>query len=188
MVAAVVKPAWTSGGVPNRLRTYVLAYLFMVVGILAIAVAINHVPAIRHIAQTIVPFNWHVAPHDPNARDLITAFSIWFHNARLTLAPLALAAAVQNHPGRLRTAGDVLLGVIFAANVIPFAVDLGTWGSQLLPYIPNAPVELIGVSSGPVSWWLVTRGRMSVRSLALVAGVVIALLLIAASLETWAVA
>jgi hypothetical protein len=160
----------------------------VVASILAIATAINNVSIIRDIAQAVVPFNWHVAPHDPNAHTLSTALSIWFHNARLTLAPFALAVAVQNHPGRLRTTGDILLGVVLAVSVVPLAVDLGTWGSQLLPYIPNAPVELMGVSSGPLSWWLVTRGHMSLRSLALVAGVVIALLLIAASLETWAVA
>ena len=117
------------------------------------------------------------APHDPNAHDVATAVSLWFHNARVALAPLAAAAAVQNHPGRLRRVGDVLLGVVFAANVIPLAVELGTWGSRLLPYIPNTPVELLALIAGPVSWWLVTRGRRPVRTLWPTAAIVVALLL-----------
>ena len=48
-------------------------------------------------------------------------------------------------------------------------------------------MELLGLVIGPVSWWLVTRGRIPVRSLWLIAAVVVALLLVAACLETWAV-
>ena len=171
----------------HRLRPYLLAYLATLAGLLLLAAAVGAVAGIRDLAQTVVPFDWRMAPHDPNAHDIATALSLWFHNARLALAPLAAAAAVQNHPGRLRRTGDVLLGVVFAANVIPLAVELGTWGSRLLPYIPNALVELLALVAGPVSWWLVTRGRAPVRSLWLTAAIVVALLLLAACLETWAV-
>ncbi len=172
---------------PLRLRPYLLAYLATIAGLLLLAAAVGAVGVVRDIAHALVPFDWRVAPHDPNAHDVATAVSLWFHNARVALAPLGAAAAVQNHPGRLRRVGDVLLGVVFAANVIPLAVELGTWGSRLLPYIPNAPVELLALVTGPVSWWLVTRGRLPIRSLWLTAAIVVALLLLAACLETWAV-
>ena len=171
----------------QRLRPYLLAYLATLAGLLLLAAAIGAIGPVRNVAQTVVPFDWRIAPHDPNAHDVATALSLWFHNARVALAPLAAAAAVQTHRGRVRRAGDLLLGVVFAANVIPLAVELGTWGSRLLPYIPNAPVELLALVAGPVSWWLVTRGRLPVRSLWLIAAIVVALLLLAACLETWAV-
>ena len=171
----------------HRLRPYLLAYLATLAGLLLLAAAVGAVGPVRGLAHALVPFDWRVAPHDPNAHDTATALNLWFHNARVALAPLAAAAAVQNHAGRLRRIGDVLLGVVFAANVVPLAVELGTWGSRLLPYIPNAPAELLALVAGPVSWWLVTRGRVPLRSLWRIAAIVVALLLLAACLETWAV-
>ena len=180
-------PTASPGASTHRLRPYLLAYLATLAGLLLLAAAVGAVGPVRDLAHTLVPFDWRIAPHDPNAHDVATALSLWFHNARVALAPLAAAAAVQTHRGRLHRAGDLLLGVVFAANVIPLAVELGTWGSRLLPYIPNAPVELLALVAGPVSWWLVTRGRLPVRSLWLTAAIVVALLLLAACLETWAV-
>lgn len=179
-------PAVSAYRVP--VRAYALSYLALIAGILLLAIAVKDVSVVRSVMHTLVPFNWHVAPHDPNARDLHTMLSLWFHNARVALAPLALAAAVQTSPGRLRRTGDVLLAVVFALNVIPFAVDLGTWGSRLVPYIPNSPVELLALTIGPVSWWLVTRGRVPVRFLMRATVIAVGLLLLAACLETWAVA
>lgn len=187
MVAAVLTPPRTAWAAPRWLHPYLVAYLATVGGVLLLAAAVSEISAIRHLAQTAVPFDWQHAPHDPDAHTAATALSLWFHNARLALAPLAAAAAVQHHPGRLRRTGDVLLGLVFAANVIPVAIELGTWGSRLVPYIPNAPVELLALVIGPVSWWRVTRGRLPVRCLWPIAAVVLALLLLAACLETWAV-
>jgi hypothetical protein len=169
------------------LHPYAVAYLWTLTGLLALADATAAVPVARDVAHLLLPLDWRHAPHDPNAHDIATALNLWFHNARLALAPLAAAAAVQRGGGPLRRVGDVLFGFLLAVNVIPVAVDLGTWGSRLVPYIPNAPVELLGLVIGPVAWWLVTRGRIPVRSLWLIAALVVALLLIAACLETWAV-
>jgi hypothetical protein len=180
-------PAARSATRLRGLRPYLVAYVATVGTVLAIGGAVSAIAVVRDLAHILVPLDWHRAPYDPSAHDIATALSLWFHNARLALAPLAAAAAVQRHGGRLRRAGDVLFGVVLAVNVIPVAVDLGTWGSRLLPYIPNAPVELLGLVIGPVSWWLVTRGRIAVRSLWLIAALVVALLLIAACLETWTV-
>ncbi|MGH2909522.1 MAG: hypothetical protein ACRDK8_09520 [Solirubrobacteraceae bacterium] len=173
--------------VVQRLRPYLIAYLATLAGLLLLAVTIRGVSVVRDLAHVVVPLDWRRAPRDPNSHDAATAVSLWFHNARLALAPLAAAAAVQHRPGRLRQAGDVLLAVVLAVNVIPVAVELGTWGARLLPYIPNAPVELLALLIGPVSWWLVTRGRVPLRSLWLSAAIVVALLAVAACLETWAV-
>jgi hypothetical protein len=167
------------------LHPYAAAYLWTLTGLLALADATAAVPVARDVAHLLIPLDWRHAPHDPNAHDIATALSLWFHNARLALAPLAAAAAVQHRPGRLRQAIDVLLAVVFAVNVVPVGVELGTWGAQLLPYIPNAPVELLALVIGPVSWGLVTRGRLPLRSLWLIAAIVVALLAVAACLETW---
>jgi hypothetical protein len=167
------------------LRPYAVAYLWTLTGLLALADATAAVPLARDVAHLLIPLDWRQALHDPNAHDIATALSLWFHNARLALAPLAAGAAVQHRPGRLRQAVDVLLAVVFAVNVIPVGVELGTWGAQLLPYIPNAPAELLALVIGPVSWWLVTRGRLPLRLLWLIAAIVVSLLAVAACLETW---
>lgn len=188
MVAAVVTTAPPAGRIPARLRPYAAAYLTVIAGVLALAAAVHDITPVRDALHSALPFKWNVAPHDPNARNISTALRLWLHNSKLSLAPIALAAAVQHHPGKLRRAGDIVLAFIFALDLIPLGVDLGTWGGQLLPYIPNAPVELLAATSGFVSWWLVTRGRLHVRSLLLVVAAVAPLLLLAACLETWAVA
>lgn len=188
MAVSVVTPRVIAVRLPNHLRPYAVAYLAVLTGVLALALAEQDITPFRHALQAALPFKWNVAPHDPNARSIGTALRLWLHNSKLTLAPIALAAAVQNHRGKLRLAGDILLAFIFAVDLIPLAVDLGTWGTTLLPYIPNAPVELLAATSGFVSWWLVTRGRLSVRSLLFVVAAIAPLLLVAACLETWAVA
>lgn len=169
------------------LITYVIAYAALLAALLGLAIAVSVVPGLRDAAHVVLPFDWHRAPHDPSRHSVGTALSLWFHNARLALAPLAAAAAVQQNRGRLRQAADVVLALVLAADVIPVAIELGTWRTRLLPYIPNAPVELLALVIGPVSWWLVTRRRIPVRSLWLIATIVVALLAVAACLETWAV-
>lgn len=188
MAVTVVTPAANAVRLPQHLRPYAFAYLAVLTGVLALAAVVHDITPIRDALQSALPFKWHVAPHDPNARTVGTALGLWLHNSKLTLAPIGLAAAVQNHRGKLRTAGDILLAFIFAVDLIPLGVDLGTWGTRLMPYIPNAPAELLAATSGFVSWWLVTRGRLSVRSLLFVVAAIAPLLLIAACLETWAVA
>lgn len=170
------------------LRPYLITYLTTLTGLLVLAAAVAFVTPVRDLAHLILPVQRGHAPHDPTStHNVATALSLWIHNARLSLAPLAAAAAVQHRPGRLRRAVDVLLIIVLALNLIPVAIELGTWGSRLLPYIPNAPVELLALLTGPVSWWLVTRGRLPLRSLWLSTAAVVALMAAAACLETWAV-
>jgi hypothetical protein len=185
--AVVTRPAATTPAPLAWLRPCVVAYLATIGILLVAAGAVGAVAGVRDVAHVLVPLDWHRAPHNASAHNVATALSLWFHNTRLAVAPLAAAAAVQRSGGALRRVGDVLFGFLLAANVVPVAVDLGTWGSRLLPYIPNAPVELLGLVIGPVTWWLVTRGRIPVRSFWLITAVVVALLLVAACLETWAV-
>ena len=142
-------PTASPGVSTHRLRPYLLAYLATLAGLLLLAAAVGAVGPVRDLAHTLVPFDWRIAPHDPNAHDVATALSLWFHNARVALAPLAAAAAVQTHRGRLRRAGDLLLGVVFAANVIPLAVELGTWGSRLLPVHPERARRAARARRGP---------------------------------------
>jgi hypothetical protein len=110
------------------------------------------------------------------------------HLLRLRLSPLAnppptirgvLALAAQNvpvaawplqlgvlgaHRHRLaRRIADVVVLACLTANVLPVAAALGTYGSPLLAYIPQLPVEWAGLALGAGAWLVQRQRAMSVR-------------------------
>lgn len=187
MGATVVSLSGTLPQARPRACLYLRAYGLLLTALLIVAVVVALAPPVRQALHALVPLSWHTRPHDPDAHNLQAAWSLFEHNARLMLAPLALAAAIGHRPGRLRTALDVLLAALVAANTLPVAVALGSWGQALLPYVPNAPFELAALTVGPLAWLEVTRGRMRVARLWLPAVAILGLLTVAAALETWAV-
>ena len=109
------------------------------------------------------------------------------HNIPIASWPLLLGV-LGAHRHRLAThvADGVLLACIIV-NTVPVGAALGAYGTALLAYIPQLPVEWGGLALG-ASGWLVQRGRALTASEGIGVFVLIAcVLLCAAALETVAV-
>ena len=80
------------------------------------------------------------------------------HNIPIAAWPLLLGV-IGAHRHRLAThvADGVLLACIIA-NTLPVGAALGAYGTAVLPYIPQLPLEWGGLALG-ASGWLVQRRR-----------------------------
>ena len=126
---------------------------------------------------------------------LSTAVWILGHNARglagvLGLLMVAQLAARSLDPARaqvvLRSAGEVVLAGAIAANVLVIGAAIGGYGTRMLvAMLPHGPAELAAYS---LALGLYLTGRRRALPAAHMAGVAcasVALLALAAALETW---
>jgi len=126
---------------------------------------------------------------------LSTALWILAHNARglagvLGLLLVAQLAARSPGPARgqllLRSAGEVVIAGAIAANLLVIGAAIGGYGTRMLvAMLPHGPVELASYS---LALGLYLRGRrraLPAAHMAVVFCTSVALLALAAALETW---
>jgi hypothetical protein len=121
---------------------------------------------------------------------LSTAVWILGHNTRGLAGVLGLLMVAQLADARaqlaLRSAGEVVLAGAIAANVLVIGAAIGGYGTRMLvAMLPHGPVELAAYS---LALGLYLRGRrraLPVARMAVVACASVALLALAAALETW---
>jgi hypothetical protein len=109
------------------------------------------------------------------------------HNLPICVWPLLLGSLRLSAGSLWRRVADIGVGACVLANMLPVAAALGGYGWELLPYVPQLPVEWAALAVGYGSWMLERRhGLVGSERLKLL-GVVSVLLLMAAALETCAV-
>jgi hypothetical protein len=125
----------------------------------------------------------HATPH-PTLRPTLDAWlSILANNARSLAVPLLLVAVGCHHHPLGRRVGDLTVGIILASNGTLVGIELGRWQAQLLPYLPQLPVEWLAVGIATATWtssrW--TTDTPSDRTVVTRGAVVTAVLLAAAA-------
>jgi hypothetical protein len=109
------------------------------------------------------------------------------HNIPIVSWPLLLGLwGAHRHPRSTRIA-DALLLVCVIANAAPVGLELGAYGTVLLPYLPNLPVEWAGMALGASGWLAQRRRALTVREGLAMFALIAVVLLCAAVLETAAV-
>ena len=79
-----------------------------------------------------------------------------------------------------------LMLAVTAASAIPVGIELGRWHAQLLPYIPQLPLEWAALATTVSAWLLIRTNTAAAPTRSPVLAVATAVLLIAAAaLETW---
>jgi hypothetical protein len=126
---------------------------------------------------------------------LSTALWILAHNARglagvLGLLTVAQLAARSSGPARaqraLRSAGEVVIAGAITANLLVVGAAIGGYGTRMLvAMLPHGPVELAAYSLALALYPSGRRGALPIARIAVVAGASVALLALAAALETW---
>jgi hypothetical protein len=109
------------------------------------------------------------------------------HNLPITAWPILLGVVGVHRSAGWRLASDVLVGAALIANTAPVGAALAVYGSPLLAYLPQLPIEWAAVALG-TSAWLIQRRRPLVlgEGIALFA-LTAAVVLCAAVVETVAV-
>ena len=109
------------------------------------------------------------------------------HNIPLAAWPLLLGVAGADRGRRARLLADGAVIAYILANTVPVGAALGAYGTPLLAYLPQLPLEWAGLALGVSSWLRQRRGSLTarerVRSLAAITGA----LLCAALLEVVAI-
>jgi hypothetical protein len=124
----------------------------------------------------------HHRPGDPGR-----AAYIFARNAGVGALFLACAWLVANQPGQRRALDAFVIGAC-AVFVVRFAVMVGGFGWPVVSYMATyGPIEAAGLAVAAAAYLSArSRSALSVRDLAPVASCSLALLLIAAILETYA--
>jgi Stage II sporulation protein M len=129
-----------------------------------------------------------------------TALSILAANLRLLVATLAAAVIVQSpwcvpRAGQRSAIGtlvvsalDALVALNSAFNVCVVGAALGAYGSRMAAaMLPHGPLELAAFALTLALYLRARQGPLAPRHLAAVAPSCVALLVVAAALETWVV-
>lgn len=113
------------------------------------------------------------------------AAGLWAHNLPIAAWPLLLTPLGAHRTPAGRRIADLLLAACIVANALPVGAALGAYGTRLIWWVPQLPLEWAGLACG-AAWWLTVR-QQPPRARAALAwlGICAALLLAAALIETF---
>jgi len=174
---------WLPTGLPAAwLHAYAAVWIATLVpaGLIALAGRTLALP-VRHLLGLALTAQHNPPPHIGH----VLALAV--HNIPIAGWPLLLGfTGAHRHRLATHVADGVLLACIIL-NTLPVGAALGAYGTAVLPYLPNVPLEWGGLALGASAWLTQRRQALTVPEglglLALTAGV----LLCAAALETIAV-
>ena len=126
-----------------------------------------------------------VRPHPALTATVGTAVGILANNLWLLAVPFALCLLGYNTDRVSRHTGDVLVLVLVAVNALRVGVELGRWRGQLIPYVPQLPLEWAALAIAASVWLTARTQPVSRRHVVILAALVVLLLTTAAAVETW---
>jgi hypothetical protein len=124
-------------------------------------------------------------PHPTLHGTLGDALSILATNLRLLSVPFLLVLLGFRRGRCTRHIGDALVAGLVTVNACRVGLALGRFGSRLVPYIPQLPVEWLALALSTAAWMSAREEHRPVRSLVVPASQVAATAIVAAALETW---
>ena len=124
-------------------------------------------------------------PHPTLTGSLNDWLDITAENLRVLAAPFLLWLLGANKSRLGRHAGDLIVIAVIAGNTIPVGIAPGRWQGRLVPYVPQLPLEWAALILAVSAWLTVRAGTATRQHIAVLATSTAALVLAAASLETW---
>jgi hypothetical protein len=109
------------------------------------------------------------------------------HNLPIAAWPLLLSVVVAHRQRLQRLCADALLAVVLIVNTAPVGAALAVYGTRLVVFIPQLPLEWAALSLGAASWLSQRNRPLTPRQGLTMLGVIAALVTVAAALETLAV-
>jgi hypothetical protein len=115
---------------------------------------------------------------------LVHVFVLAAHNIPIVAWPLLLGLVGADRHRVSRHVADSVVLVCTLANTMPVGAALGAYGTPLIAYIPQLPLEWAGLALGLGSWLVQRRLPISTRQRLLCLALIIAVMLAAGTLET----
>jgi hypothetical protein len=109
------------------------------------------------------------------------------HNLPIAGWPLLLGVIGAQRQRIARLGADVLVAVALIVNTAPVGAALAVYGSRLIAFIPQLPLEWAALALGAGAWLCQRERALTPRQTLGVLGAIAALVAIAAVLETVAV-
>jgi hypothetical protein len=109
------------------------------------------------------------------------------HNIPIASWPLLLGVLGAHRRRLAMRVADGLLLACIVANTLPVGAALGAYGTALVPYVPQLPLEWGGLALGASGWLAQRRGMLTIRTGLGVFALTVAVLLCAAFIEVVAV-
>jgi len=129
----------------------------------------------------------HLSAAATPAPSLARVFGLTAHNLPVVAWPLLLDVGGARRSRASRGTADALLVASMTANVVPVGAALGAYGPALVAFVPQLPLEWAALALGVTAWRGVKRPRDTPhRSLGRLSLIVV-LVALAASVETFAV-
>jgi hypothetical protein len=125
------------------------------------------------------------APHPTLTGSLNDWLTITAENVRALAAPFLLWMLGADKSRLGRRAGDVVIVAVVAVNAMPVGIALGRWHAQLIPYVPQLPLEWAALILAVSAWLTVRTSAATRQQIAVLAASAALLVLAAAALETW---
>lgn len=112
--------------------------------------------------------------------------SIALHNAKFVVGAIVGAAVVPHTSRRVRLAFDVLLSSVLVINGSAIGIAIGAYGTRVLPILaPHLPLEIAATSAAGGVYVRSRTAPVAGTALTVVALGSVALLILAAALETY---
>jgi len=183
-------PVHVSARVAARAETVQLGVRLAAVTLAGVVVAAAVVRvALAPQARVWLGYSFRGIPARVNA-----AVAIFAHNGRAILGVFGLLLIAQiaaRAPGGpvlriIRTGGELILACVIAANALVVGAALGAYGQRMVrAVLPHGPVELAAYTAALALYLQGRRRALPMGHLATVAGASVALLALAAALETF---
>ncbi|MGO8906643.1 MAG: hypothetical protein ACLQMH_13620 [Solirubrobacteraceae bacterium] len=109
------------------------------------------------------------------------------HNLPIAAWPLLLGLTGATRHRLARHLTDSVVVACILANTAPVGAALGAYGTALIAYVPQLPVEWAGLALGYGSWLVQRERSVNPRERVAWLGLILVVLLVAATLETMAV-
>jgi len=181
-----------SGAVPSRARAReaARAWIFAYTAIWAVTLMADATVALAagglaRLVRAAIGLTLTPAHNAPAQLDAVAVMAA--HNAPIAAWPLLLGLAGLQRARFARGAADCLVLASMLANSVPVGAALGAYGTRLLAYVPQLPIEWAGLALGYGGWLVQRRREMSSRERALWLSLVLLAMFLAAIIESSAV-
>lgn len=167
---------------PSMWRAWAHAYALLWAFTLGSALLITITPGASVLARELLHLKLGASTNPPSSLAIVA--SIAANNMLRSSWPLALGplGAGRNRFTRALADGAVLANLLVAGLLVGGA--LGGYGTRVLPYLPNVPVEWAGIASGTAGWFIERRRPLIQRERVAVSACTAALLICAAICES----
>lgn len=176
-LSPAARPTQALAGVWARAYAAAWGVTLLAAGIVACAG-----PAVRGDVRSALGLRLQAASNPAPSAERVATLAL--HNVPIACWPVLLGVFGAHRRPRGRFVCDGLVACWLAANTIPVGAALGAYGTRLLCFVPQLPIEWAGLSLGASCWLLQRQRPLALRRSGELAALCAGLMLAAAFVET----